>query len=201
MLARRFRILLCTILLSVLILLLACSKKSRYRVLTFFFDGVPPPISTLVDEATEPIPDFVDEADSQADSVARLARAPVQYPHPPYRNGKCGSCHNPADSQLFKTPQEGLCLSCHAELIADKIYLHGPVAVNACLNCHHHHASIHPKVLLRDINETCSQCHDLDDVKSGAHHDTIADGTCVACHNPHGGENRFFLTIEWRADP
>ena len=198
--ARRFHILLYASSLSALLLLLACSKLNRHRFLSFFFDGVPPPVSNVVDQALEPIRDPVDEADSQAGAVAQKTRAPVQYPHPPYRNGKCGSCHNPADGQLFKTARDGLCSSCHVELTRDRVYLHGPVAVNACLNCHHHHASIYPKVLLRGANETCTYCHNLDDLTSGSHHGTVEQDACVTCHDPHGGKNRFFLTIEWRTD-
>ena len=198
--ARRSHILLVVLITSSFVLLLACSKKSRYQFLSFFFDGVPPPVTEVAQNTTgKTTGDVQPEETEQGESTSAIARAPIQYPHPPYRNGKCGACHNPADGQLFKSVQAGLCTTCHSALTKDRTFLHGPVAVNDCLVCHHYHSSSHPKVLLYGVNETCAQCHDLDDLTKGAYHDTIDKDTCVTCHDPHGSDNRFFLTGQWRA--
>jgi predicted CXXCH cytochrome family protein len=114
--------------------------------------------------------------------------------HPPYRDNQCGRCHDPQGGQLHTTIQEGLCLVCHAKVAAEPKYLHGPVAVNDCGVCHHYHESRHPNLLLTDATATCLVCHDRDDLTTGDHHADLERRTCIECHNPHGGSDRFFLT-------
>ncbi len=196
----------------------ACSPSIRHRVLTFFVDGVPEPGAELtVGYPVEshaiaglPGPDVV--LDTRVSRTRPRART-VYYAHPPYRENRCGSCHNPQDGQVQRSPEEGLCLTCHEELARKPTFLHGPVAVNACTFCHHHHASTYPKLLLVDPTVICFRCHEEDNLTTGPHHDTRAHDTgvhdtgvhdtrvhedrstqpCLQCHDPHGGGDRFFL--------
>lgn len=183
-------------------LIVACSQTTRYRVLNFFFDGVPPPGAASSSGAAEARARDADRAPAApAARQDRTDRGVVVYAHPPYRNNRCGTCHNPQDGQLYKTAREGLCLPCHASLTREPAYVHGPAAVNACLFCHHHHSAPYPKVLLYDATQTCLRCHDAADLTEGQHHATAKEESCVACHDPHGGNNRFFIKEERQTRP
>jgi predicted CXXCH cytochrome family protein len=94
---------------------------------------------------------------------------------------------------LFRTAEEGMCHSCHPDIPGEAAYVHGPVAVNDCLTCHHYHQSILPKLLLKKVNEVCFECHDSDDLIEGAHHAKVDEQPCNECHDPHGGADPYFL--------
>jgi predicted CXXCH cytochrome family protein len=163
----------------------ACSTTARYRVLNFFFDGVPPPGAA----STQAAPD----ATELQGPIPKAARAPVIiYAHPPDRENRCGSCHDRTWGQMFRSIEDGLCATCHADIPGQARYVHGPVAVNDCLFCHHHHGTTRPKMLLDDAATLCLSCHDRDDLGEGPHHEPT-DASCVSCHDPHGGQDRFFL--------
>jgi predicted CXXCH cytochrome family protein len=196
---------------------LACSEATRHRVLEFLFDGVPQPgAETTVGYA----PSGRRMAPAGMDPSA-VTEAPARqvFPHPPYRDGRCGRCHRPLDGQLFRRPEEGLCQGCHTEVPGEVRYVHGPVAVSACAFCHHHHGSSRPKLLLDDVTALCLSCHQRQDLTEGPHHETISETAkrrnvetihdpqsaipnpqspidarpCTDCHQPHGGADRFFL--------
>ncbi|MCP4251150.1 MAG: hypothetical protein GY778_29280 [bacterium] len=167
-----------------------CSTDARHRVLSFFFDGVPKP--------GDPVPPGSDRsavpgADATAtDPAARAPRRPI-IAHPPYRENKCGSCHNAQTGQLFRSPADGLCRTCHSDVPGSVRYVHGPVAVSDCLFCHHYHGSPHPALLLEEPTSLCTQCHDRDRLAEGSYHATIESESCSDCHYGHGGDDPFFL--------
>ena len=177
------------ILLTACLAIAACSEAGQQRVLNFFFDGVPKPGADSpraeVQEAPPP------ESSLAAERLAAVRK--VYHNHPPYWENRCGVCHNPDGGGLFRTAEEGLCQSCHPEIPGDAKYVHGPVVVNACLSCHHYHRSLHPKLLLNDVNAVCLDCHDVDDVAVGEHHTGVEEGACTDCHDPHIGDDRFFM--------
>lgn len=167
--------------------LAACAGKSRYEVLSFFFDGVQPPGNPTVGG--------VATADSKPGAPAALVPTPAPerfYPHTPYRQNKCDGCHDATSGQLIQPIQGGLCLTCHTRLLEGKRYLHAPVAVGDCALCHHHHGSRFSNLLLIDPIMTCSKCHDSSDLSTGPHH-AQTNRACHECHDPHGEQNRFFL--------
>jgi predicted CXXCH cytochrome family protein len=168
----------------------ACSETARYRTLSFFFDGVPPPGASAAESDTQETAAVVPE---EPGTPARQVARRVFHNHPPYQEGRCGACHNPDGGQLFRTLEEGLCQTCHSSIPGDTGYVHGPVAVNACLFCHHYHRSPNPKLLLDDAKATCLRCHERDSLTEGRYHATIEVQTCLACHDPHEGDNPYFL--------
>jgi len=168
----------------------ACSETTKYRVFSFFLDGVPPPGQPPPNAAAEPAPKQESEGDQAPQPPLRVKQ---YYAHAPYRDNRCGGCHDIETGQMVKSVAEGLCLSCHDALVKDIRYLHGPVAVNGCTLCHHHHSSPYPKLLLADPTETCLGCHDRDDLTTGEHHAALDRQSCVECHDPHGEADRFFL--------
>lgn len=170
---------------------LACSEGSRYRVLTFFFDGVPEP-------GQVPTPGYAvsGTAGGGGGEQAGEDQAPIvvlRVSHPPYRDNRCGACHDSRSGRIPIGPAEGLCLGCHPSVPGAVKFVHGPVATRDCLFCHHPHASAHAALLLTDSTSTCLRCHDQDDLGEGPHHADLTEQTCVECHGAHGGDDRFFL--------
>jgi hypothetical protein len=47
-------------------------------------------------------------------------------------------------------------------------------------------------LLLDEPAVLCLRCHDSADLTTGEHHQD-PDRPCESCHDPHGGENRYFL--------
>ena len=194
-------VVLCLVMLAAWVMCLACSQTTRYQVLSFFFDGVPEPGHA---RAT---------ADALGGDRNRPAVEPSPavlpkryYTHTPFRENRCQGCHDPTSGQLIRSVSEGLCRTCHADLIADARFVHGPAAVDDCTACHHFHGASFPNQLLVDPVATCLNCHDREDLSGGDHHPSAptplsvgatrqADDqrSCVECHNPHAGDNRFFL--------
>jgi predicted CXXCH cytochrome family protein len=171
-----------------LVMMASCAETARYRVLSFFLDGVPPPGVSRGPSSSLP------SSGRAIDAVVASPATPRFFPHTPYRENRCEGCHDASSGQLIRAVQEGLCLSCHS-LVAERRYVHGPVAVNDCTVCHHYHASPHPNLMLADSVSICLNCHDRADLSTGAHHASM-ERSCAECHDPHGGENRFFVKRE-----
>src|SRR5437868_12147121 len=72
-------------LLCLLALFVGCSTEKRYKVLSFFFDGVPNPHA--------PAASAQGELDSQQPGAAVR---PIAYIHKPYGENKCNECHGTA---------------------------------------------------------------------------------------------------------
>ncbi len=172
-----------------LIGVVACSPGTKHRLLTFFFDGVPPPASAV------PQAQSVQDGDEPIDQAVISPPPPPTrlFAHTPYRDNRCGGCHDFNSGELIRPVEDGLCMTCHSGLITELKYVHGPVNVNACGLCHHHHASTHPNLLLVDPVATCTQCHELEDLSEGEHHAEIVPEGCCGCHDAHGGADRYFL--------
>jgi predicted CXXCH cytochrome family protein len=166
-------------------LVTACSVQTRYRVLSFFFDGVPEPVQPGAG------PNSAAPTAEKPEPYVRPRR--VIYYHPPYRENRCRACHSPEGGLLYKTAKEGLCQTCHPDVPGEVPYLHGPLAVGECLSCHDPHQSEHPGLLFDDVRNVCLSCHDAAQVEDGAHHKSIGTRSCIECHYPHGGNDRFFL--------
>ena len=173
---------------GVLALTVACSETARYRVLSFFLDGVPPP-------GAQEAPVAGGAADRSLIGPIEPAQIPARqriFTHTPYRENRCGGCHDSDSGQLIRPVQEGLCAACHSKTVTAR-FVHGPVAVNDCTVCHHYHAAPFPNLMLADTVATCLNCHDRDDLSTGDHHTAPGQRNCIECHDPHGGDNRFFV--------
>ncbi|MCP4593501.1 MAG: hypothetical protein GY842_22415 [bacterium] len=171
----------------------ACSEETRYRTLRFFFDGVPDPGA--------PPPPRGYPARVPPTGTPEVAETPKRKPsgktiwsHAPFRDNKCGDCHR-ARSGSVPTAQEGLCARCHRDIPGDPPYVHGPVAVNDCSACHHHHSSVYPKLLLDERSALCARCHRREDLTAGRYHAADGEQACVDCHDPHAGDNPFLLKL------
>ncbi|MBI1827507.1 MAG: hypothetical protein HY287_18035 [Planctomycetes bacterium] len=168
-------------------MIVACTEATKYKTLSFFFDGVPPPGSASTANAAAP-----NNRDDNLGAPAPVATPKRSYPHTPYRDNRCEGCHDVAGGGLVRPIKEGLCLTCHTKLLEGVRYVHGPVAVRDCTVCHEYHASPYPNLLSNDPTTTCLNCHDRSDLSAESHPPTLEQG-CVDCHNPHGGTDRFFV--------
>jgi len=187
------------------LLLIGCNEGTRYRVLSFFFDGVPPPPGVTVPKTiigpwgVELGPD-----DPRAQKYLRSAASrpaglqtsqPVWFQHTPYRKRRCEECHSEGSS--YETiPAAKTCRKCHQpyrELQADD-WAHGPVALGRCDLCHVvSHKSKHRGLLTKAVPELCLDCHDRTETLSRPYHAVASGQACSQCHDPHLAGNRLLL--------
>ena len=171
-----------------LLLWLGCSIEKNYKLLSFFFDGVPDPRVVA----------------AGADSV-RIAKETggVYYIHEPYAQQRCTDCHtDAATGQILPEVAPTVCLKCHAAVQTEHRFTHGPVAANACTWCHAPHESTVQPLMRTTAPQVCQQCHGpalMGNPKSPVHSDLSRN--CLECHMGHGGDARFFLTPSWSAQP
>ncbi len=101
---------------------------------------------------------------------------------------------------LTSTPQasvdEGCVTSkCHAEM-GTKPFVHGPVGAKLCTVCHKTvPEKKHQFVLAAQKQELCFSCHETsrDMMLKDHQHKPVAEGNCVACHDPHQSDYRYTL--------
>jgi len=159
---------------------LACSSTTRHKVLTFFFDGVPP-LQTA--EAAPGAP-------SGAPAAAGVPRE-VPRDHGPYAARLCGACHLAQATNALIAPRDQICFRCH-EIALNRKYVHGPIASGGCLVCHDPHASGNRALLVSGSDRFCFHCHDRDVVHGIAGHEGLEEG-CTDCHDAHASDERFLL--------
>lgn len=157
-----------------------CSPKKHYKVLSFFFDGVPDP--------NAPAPGTIVRrgADGQAILLSVM--------HQPYQENRCEACHTSRNAfEVISTPKEDSCLTCHDKVKEPWTFLHGPVAATQCLWCHDPHRSTVPSLLRSPAASLCRECHtqELLNPVVTEHLDLKSD--CLQCHYGHGGKDRNFL--------
>ncbi len=161
-------------------LICGCAPKteSQYKVLSFFFDGVPNPALKV-----EP------EEGKKNGSAVKDKRLKFTE-HGPFAAKQCNGCHQKGTNVLV-APIEELCFRCH-QLDLKKGWTHGPVAAGGCRECHNPHSSGYPYLLMAKSSEFCYYCHNKNDVlRSAAHKDMTQE--CSACHDAHSADNRFLL--------
>lgn len=170
------------------IFLISCDEAERYKTLTFFFDGVPPPGST--GPQGEPLDSNLLEPD-------QAGQTPAWYVHEPRKD--CTTCHGKRKqrgftSETYLIAQEpDLCYKCHDDYTVSAPFVHGPVAVGQCLFCHNPHKS-RIKHLLKDSEPgLCYLCHDVSTIELIAAHSPDQLSSCTNCHNPHSGSLKALL--------
>jgi predicted CXXCH cytochrome family protein len=158
-------------------------EASFHKVLTLFFDGVPP----LGDEMVETGAGNIDP------NVPGVPKRPDVdwYIHEPLKD--CARCHGSQRGRNFsrevqltaKVPQ--LCYECHDAVVpaASEGWMHGPAAAGECLLCHDPHKTTNPHLLREQIPSLCYKCHQEmagestpDDVKE-------PHSQCIGCHAAH----------------
>lgn len=175
-------------LLTVGVLLLSQCAPSGKSLLTFLFDGVPEPDSTLAESQSINPKDSIDSGiENSAHAVS------MQFVHYPYQEKECAACHDPLSLGTMVEPQPGLCYVCHEDFSTRFITLHGPVAGGYCTACHDPHMSEKEKLLRFTGEQLCFHCHQAESVYKNEMHEGLEGMTCTDCHNPHGGEDRYIF--------
>ncbi len=157
-------------------------------MLTFFFDGVPP----RAPEASMP-----GSSGANAEEATGSARTGGWYVHKPLNN--CTECHGSRRQRtssrrvqlVADVPQ--LCQKCHQEYAALKGWVHGPVAVGECLQCHEPHKGRNEFLLARPVLELCYGCHVPQAIHAIDGHGDESHARCNRCHEGHAGATRSLL--------
>ena len=113
----------------------------------------------------------------------------------------CVACHELRETRAIEGSVQGAeesCNVCHQD-ISKAVWQHGPVANKLCLACHQQ--SVKPWRIgfpPSKIEVICFSCHMG---KSALHsrkylHGPTIVGGCTLCHDPHGGDKRYFLWAE-----
>jgi predicted CXXCH cytochrome family protein len=177
---------------GVMALLCGCDPVTRHEIISTIFDGVPsmPPaeqyckdyhLRALSEEA---------ESEKQKQMAKEKGQASV---HPPFAEKHCDNCHDKNTDSGFVVPAKDLCNVCHPDFIKGA-YSHGPAAVGACTMCHVPHNSQYQSLLKKPKGEICDSCHQEKRLAHGLHNMVkLKKMVCTDCHNPHGGNSRFFL--------
>jgi predicted CXXCH cytochrome family protein len=161
-----------------------CAARSRYKVLSFFFDGVPDPDAPVATAKAQ-----AEKAEKEG-AAGTLVRRGGFLEHGPYGARLCHACHQRSSNALI-LPVEKLCLHCH-HLDLSKKYVHGPVSAGGCIVCHDPHSSGRKYLLRSDPREFCLHCHEKEAIFRNPAHKDI-DVTCTACHDAHSSDKRFML--------
>jgi predicted CXXCH cytochrome family protein len=164
--------------------LTGCDPVKRHRILTFFFDGVPPLQSEMA---------LLGDANSIIAGEGEIAKMKGSK-HEPY--DKCSNCHttDPRTGRpIVKLPTPQLCYNCHSNYASSKAFVHGPVAVGACLTCHNPHYSRYESLLRGPQPYICYQCHEAESIQAASAHVDQDIDKCNRCHEPHVGTTRMFL--------
>lgn len=168
------------------LLLVRCSPEKQFRILSYFFDGVPDP-----NQKTENT--ISTSTDTLAIALANKNAEPEFLVHAPYAENKCESCHEKGFSNSLILPIPELCFSCHEDFNDEYKTLHGPVATGYCTACHNPHMSKSENLLERTNQELCLHCHQSEQIFKGKMHLKIENKNCTDCHGAHGGENKAML--------
>ncbi|NOY78757.1 MAG: hypothetical protein GXO76_12910 [Calditrichaeota bacterium] len=178
------------ILLSGSLFLFQCTPIARHRILSFFFDGVPPLKQTQNLQGKN--------GNSQSGVSSKTAAAeslsvaqPVFYYHPQTGDNRCDACHNVSQSYHLIASPDSLCLMCHDDKL-DAKYVHPPVEDGECLECHNPHGSKNKHLVLETGQSLCFKCHDQSEIMD-SEHKVIGKEPCTMCHNPHNSDNQYFL--------
>jgi len=163
------------------VLMTSCDPAARYRVLSFVFDGVPPPqvAGEGQGQPTQTPPGGVE-----------LHKGAFRE-HGPYGAKLCNACHESAASNTFVVRRDQLCVRCH-EIQVDKKYVHGPLASGGCTACHDPHSSKYRYLLLAEADGFCFSCHDREAVATVGAHAGVGED-CTACHTPHASDKQYLL--------
>ena len=175
---------------AALLLCTGCSQATRRDVASYIFDGMPAPVQpeTFCASWLAARQSLVSSAQKKAGAATSQGSS-----HPPYKEKECNKCHDTTKTGGLKAPRRELCLLCH-DYILKGAYAHAPATSGECLACHLPHDAVYPSLLKYDKARLCVSCHAEQRQARGLHDKSAKAGLfCSDCHDPHVGNNRYFL--------
>lgn len=168
------------------IVLMGCNAKNHYKILSFFFDGVPPP------EA----PKTMEAAPRDSKVTADKPEAPLReiFTHKPFGANQCTLCHDLSQGNRVDT-SSALCFRCHGDEKAKGKMVHMPVALGDCLTCHDPHQSGFKYQLRSSPPMLCFNCHDQALMEGRVKHAAVELAGCPFCHSPHSSRENKLLQM------
>lgn len=114
---------------------------------------------------------------------------------------KCHSSSDDAGPKPVPKPVANECTSCHPNYFDPEhtVFFHYPSGTGLCRVCHevqpsHLDGTNKEGVTTETNSEACYRCHSRQDTKPKVHGIFNAyDDSCLICHNPHGGNKRYFI--------
>lgn len=167
----------------------ACSVDKNYRLLSFFFDGVPAPCYTEITPASDSL--LLAKDDTLGNTSINVG--PPVYYHTPYLEKNCNSCHNWRNMGENLGMNPALCFSCHKRFSYSYKFTHGPVSAGYCSECHLPHKSDFEHLLSKRESEICINCHTHGNISKNRYHLISDEENCLVCHNPHGSNNHLLI--------
>jgi predicted CXXCH cytochrome family protein len=166
----------------------ACATpEQRYQVLSFFFDGVPSPI-------TAEGPKAVADAEPAAALARMLEPSRADWAvHDPYTEDSCGECHDAGFSNRLIVSKDELCWTCHDREDYPGKVVHGPMQSGHCDGCHNPHRSPFENLLVREPETLCQECHDETTFVAFEEHRAEQGEDCLECHDPHAASREYLL--------
>ncbi len=138
-----------------------------------------------------------------------VALAPVPKPQPaePKTAPLAGLMNNPPDVPQNGFPREiqaqfagCMATDCHPGKKAYP-FLHGPMFVDACDTCHVlSEPKTHRYELTRSTEQLCVFCHEFEIEPDSMIHLPFEQGSCLPCHDPHGGSTPSLLKSDHYSD-
>lgn len=170
--------------------LVGCSDPvTKYRVLSFFFDGVPLPPG-MEGASTQP---GGPGARTRGTQASRPKDLPI-FTHQPYKDRLCAECHSGQRGYQVAVPKD-VCQKCHSSYfkLQPGDWIHGPVLVGGCGMCHAPHTANYDGLLTKSQSQLCFWCHSASRVLSAPYHVEAEKRRCSDCHDPHSAGNRLLL--------
>ncbi|MHC4394272.1 MAG: cytochrome c3 family protein [Planctomycetota bacterium] len=178
---------------------MSCDPLQRHKVLTFFFDGVPPLGGETA--ATEESPVLDANVPGPQTEQGLVEDKITWYSHNP--GAGCQQCHKKAKGSRwvlpeFVKPVPELCYSgCHEDYTESGGLVHGPVVVGECLFCHDAHQSRNKNLLKESVPELCYLCHESQTVELIPGHSVETASECTKCHEAHTSSIKGLLKTDW----
>lgn len=171
-----------------------CTDETRHKILTFFFEGVPPVGGEVQSAEMVRTPDDPSKPTAEEKPVSERPKQFRIVKHKP----DCNKCHiggmNSGQRELVEA-MPYLCYSCHTNYHEAGAYLHGPVSVGDCVFCHDPHRSKYIHLQKAPQPKLCYQCHVTANMALIPGHLQMqdTDTICTNCHDPHVSSKRYLL--------
>jgi len=168
---------------------IGCSPQKHYKLLSFFFDGVPDPNA----------PD-VSTRGFKAVAVAFVSQ------HKPFVDEQCTKCHTDPTAIRLDRESSGVCRQCHEPILSAYPFMHGAVVGEACLWCHNPHQSKQEHLLRMSAPALCLQCHGTElqrpsrDAPLAVAEHADLERSCLDCHVGHGSQRAGLLKRNHQPD-